>query len=507
MVLFAELILYLVASLPATSALGSARTHATIQLRGTVSQSEGALGWSPTRVDGQLLFCNMYPVEAMANLTRKGRLVPDSEIAHQACEYVNDVHDQDVFQVYLHGVPTVLQDSFHVSSLPQGYGLPVVVLKKAGTEESPSMGFHAFVFPQSPVAHIAVIDAYDGNVSLPRLIVEDRAARPPSTEELQFDHIYTIDAGTYDISLMTRGGTKISKEEQLLPASTISISNGQNYAVMRVGGSSAVHPPELVIFRIEPDHVEELAGMVEREKSTGIGELTPGPVAIGISSAATAALVPLKNPVPTPRGNGTSVEATNMMLRHSDTASVQQPPETEEEMLAIDEQQHYDLTIVVLITIAVVLGVALVAASAYFEAMNAGPIYSEKAEEKTYAEHAAWAEKERRAREDDWAEEQRRAREEAYAEEQRQAREAAVHKQARMADREKREYEEEEQHANMVGAAPVGHEALRPLAKPPSLLGASAHADWGSRSFLHAEHPLYTRSAPAYHLAGSKGAF
>merc|ERR1719160_2454131 len=136
---------------------------------------------------------------------------------------------------------------------------------------------------------------------------EDRAARPPAAGELQFNHIYTINKGTYDISLMIRGSTNSSNEEQPVARSAISILSGQNYAVMRIEGvCSAVCPPELVLFRIKPLQVEELSGIAEQDNSTSMLNSAPGPAAVGNTSNATDAFLPFPTTVETQSDNDTT---------------------------------------------------------------------------------------------------------------------------------------------------------------------------------------------------------
>eukprot|EP00747_Dinoflagellata_sp_TGD_P051895 gnl/TRDRNA2_/TRDRNA2_147596_c0_seq1.p1 gnl/TRDRNA2_/TRDRNA2_147596_c0~~gnl/TRDRNA2_/TRDRNA2_147596_c0_seq1.p1 ORF type:complete len:235 (-),score=41.25 gnl/TRDRNA2_/TRDRNA2_147596_c0_seq1:34-738(-) len=198
---------------------------------------------------------------------------------------------------------------------------------------------------------------------------------------------------------------------------------------MRIGGiSSALCPPELVLFHFKPLQVEELSGIAEQEKSASIGTLAPGHPTVRITSAASGALLPFPAVV-------TSAEALhNMESQHSDQFSVQQPSQNQPAMLESEEQPDY-LIMVVLVTIAVALVIALAVASVCIEPLSSRA--GAWPEQKVSAAHVALAEVERRAREEAeqqaaaveyaaWAEGERRAREEAWATEKRQAREAEV---------------------------------------------------------------------------------
>merc|ERR1719436_459023 len=72
------------------------------------------------------------------------------------------------------------------------------------------ISFQSFAFPKSAgrrEAQLAVIDAFSGNASMPRLKMEDHVSGKEikmvakRTEQLNFNRVYSVEAGEYDASI------------------------------------------------------------------------------------------------------------------------------------------------------------------------------------------------------------------------------------------------------------------------------------------------------------------
>merc|ERR1719382_114201 len=138
-----------------------------------------------------------------------------------------------------------IHGTFEVGELPMTDAILLVVLEKR--KESPLVSFQSFAFPVSTDntdAQLAVIDAFRGNSSAPRLRMEDHiTGKEEQTvskriEQLSFNRVYSVEAGTYDASVTDRHRGADSAAEEQLERSTkkvLTLAKNQNYVVLRTG--------------------------------------------------------------------------------------------------------------------------------------------------------------------------------------------------------------------------------------------------------------------------------
>ena len=105
--------------------------------------------------------------------------------------------------------------------------------------------FQSFAFPPTAQdAQIAIIDAYKGSKDRTRVHVEDHpaasanaAAAPAArSEDLDYDHVYALSGGEYDVSMLLYiNNTEVPKKEH------VSMREGDDFVLLRTGGSGLEH--------------------------------------------------------------------------------------------------------------------------------------------------------------------------------------------------------------------------------------------------------------------------
>merc|ERR1740123_943667 len=123
---------------------------------------------------------------------------------------------------------------------------------------SPLMAFSSFAFPTAmgtTEAQIAVIDAFAGNASVAhhsaRLRVEGHVAADRQDqsegreEELNFNHVYMIEEGTYNASVVERRSGNASHPTR--HSRPLALSGRGNYVVLNTGDDGEF-PQLLTIF-------------------------------------------------------------------------------------------------------------------------------------------------------------------------------------------------------------------------------------------------------------------
>mmetsp|Transcript_108679 Transcript_108679/g.313852 ORF Transcript_108679/g.313852 Transcript_108679/m.313852 type:complete len:293 (+) Transcript_108679:66-944(+) len=243
MVLAPELAASLSVASAAESALRSARDRAQKALAAGVV--------TPLRLNQKLLLCNAYPGDMPISASLNGKDVFGSSeakgaIAFQKCQYITshvqkqDRLDFDIGDAEVHG-------TFEVGDLPVTDAVLLLVLQKR--EGSSMIGFQSFAFPSAAGredAQLAVINTFKGNTTDPRLAMEDhlapvggkdKSAVARRTEQLNFNRVYSVEAGTYDTAIIDEpneaSGNKRSASRSL------TFAKGTNYVLLRTPSGDA----------------------------------------------------------------------------------------------------------------------------------------------------------------------------------------------------------------------------------------------------------------------------
>mmetsp|Transcript_57600 Transcript_57600/g.106465 ORF Transcript_57600/g.106465 Transcript_57600/m.106465 type:complete len:286 (-) Transcript_57600:42-899(-) len=210
----------------------------------------------PLQFHQSLLICNAYPHEEPAIVSKNGKeLEMDgdvTEVGYGHCAYAKDhVESSDKLDFLLRGTET--QGTFEIGELPQSDSVLLLVLERRDAHTS-LVGFQSFAFPihsEDQGAQLAIIDAFKGNSSKPLLRMEDHItvkqdkAIAKRSEVLSFNHVYSVEPGTYDAFVEVHN----KEEAHFLANATKRIAHlgkNANYVIMRMG--DATHQQSLLVF-------------------------------------------------------------------------------------------------------------------------------------------------------------------------------------------------------------------------------------------------------------------
>jgi len=213
----------------------------------------------PMHFDQKLLICNAYPSTSPAVISKNGKQVlsndaAEASIGYQQCRYLPaQVQKHDRLDFGLNGVE--VEGSFQVGDLPSSDAVLLLVLERHGT--SSMISFQSFAFPKSADrqdAQLAVINAFSGNTSLPRLRMEDHISGKEiktvakRVEQLSFNRVYSVEAGEYDASVMDTDeeSSAARKELERKTKRLVKMAKSGNYVLLRTGGGD--FEESLVVF-------------------------------------------------------------------------------------------------------------------------------------------------------------------------------------------------------------------------------------------------------------------
>lgn len=257
---------------PADEKASSAADSVPAAASGAAGQGPEAVGAEdgmvkPFSFDQKMLICNAYPsaIGLACSRNDKNMMGEAESIGFRQCRYVQEnVQAKDRLDLSLHAENNDLKSTFEVGALPATDAILLLVpYRKPG---SPLIRFQSFAFPQGGErkdAQLAVIDAFAGNTSAARLIVQDHIDDTPVAqkadgakaaavsfkakrqEQLSFDRVYQVEAGLYDASVED---TKQEVEEGKKAPKVVNLAQDQSYVVIRTGddrvGESLVVFPE-----------------------------------------------------------------------------------------------------------------------------------------------------------------------------------------------------------------------------------------------------------------------
>lgn len=185
----------------------------------------------------QLRVCNAYPDEEPLDIVRATETLTESAMHYKECRSFSvpiKTGDKLDFKVGNANAGT-----FTIDELPSNDATMLLVIYRHDTR-STTVSFASHVYSNLLNAQISVIDAYRGKARSGITIRDHAGASAGRAEELRYNSVVALNAGTYDIVL---DGTKVS--------SPLAAVDRETYAVIRVGVEAEqgkAYPQELIVF-------------------------------------------------------------------------------------------------------------------------------------------------------------------------------------------------------------------------------------------------------------------
>jgi len=186
----------------------------------------------PMNFEQKLLVCNAFshekPVQILVN--EENDITKDKKLPYKRCEYLSTkVTENDRLDF---NVEEGIGGTFEVSDLPKNDAVLLLVFERRDSSSNLA-SFQSFAFPfnsAGAAAQVAIIDTVKG---LPgKLRMEDHVTDKKSRvrfEMLDFNRVYSIEAGNYDADL-SHGDESTSTLKK-----TLSLNSGENYVLLRTG--------------------------------------------------------------------------------------------------------------------------------------------------------------------------------------------------------------------------------------------------------------------------------
>jgi len=210
----------------------------------------------PLRFKQQLLVCNAYPSDSPVVIRRNAResmVNAEHALGFKECRYMNNqVQKRDRIHFSLRDVE--VEGTFEVGDLPSTDALLLLVLEKRPA--TPKVSFQSFAFPSgadAKDAQLAVINTFTGNASSPHLKMQDHIAEKEKqtitkrTEKLNFNRVYSVEAGGYDVSITDEHRAGLSDTAlEAFTRKSLNLARNSNYVIIRTGGDN--FKESLVVF-------------------------------------------------------------------------------------------------------------------------------------------------------------------------------------------------------------------------------------------------------------------
>jgi len=191
----------------------------------------------------KLVACNTFPDEEAVSITQNRKHRLEDNLKYKECRTIQGKvaeGDQLVFESKSAGTWT-----FQVGALPEADSTLLLVFEKRD-DKSKVPSFQSFAFPASENdAQLAIIDAYKGTSQRTKVHLSDSVNGHSRAEDLDYDRVYAIETGDYDLSMLL-GTNSTSKGER------VHMTKGGDYVALRLGGSGYSHEfkEELVTFAL-----------------------------------------------------------------------------------------------------------------------------------------------------------------------------------------------------------------------------------------------------------------
>jgi len=191
----------------------------------------------------KLVACNTFPDDEPVSITQNRKHKLENALGYKECKAITgpiEEGDQLVFESKSAGTWT-----FQVGALPESDSSLLLVFEKRD-EHSKVPAFQSFAFPPSKEdAQLAVIDAFKGKNGRTRVHLSDAIPGHQRAEDLDYDRVYAIESGDYDLSMLVG-------ENATSSPSKMHMTKGGDYVALRIGGSGYAHDfdEELVTFAL-----------------------------------------------------------------------------------------------------------------------------------------------------------------------------------------------------------------------------------------------------------------
>lgn len=193
----------------------------------------------------KLRVCNAYPnTDSLAVFRGKEELTGLAPMPYKACrDFEAPMKSGDKLEFK---IGDAMAGTFSVADLPQNDAIMLLVIHRHDTL-STAVSFESHVFANLMNAQIAVIDTYRGaaksNPEIRDLKQEKGTAHETRSEQLRYDSVVAVNAGTYEVVLKGQNGT--------VAKSSLVALDKESYVVLRTGveaqqGES--FPQEIVVF-------------------------------------------------------------------------------------------------------------------------------------------------------------------------------------------------------------------------------------------------------------------
>lgn len=189
----------------------------------------------------RLRVCNAYPYQTPLDVSLGERRLTDQAMSYKECrefdtrlERRNKIH-------FAFGEASA--GSFVVSDLPTNDAVLLLVVYRRDAEGT-AVAFESHVFSNLLNSQIAVINTYRGASQATLRIQDQEDAATERSEVLQYDNVAAVNAGSYEVAL-------VSSDGELKSRANLVAKNRESYAVIRCGvepKDGKAYPDEIMIY-------------------------------------------------------------------------------------------------------------------------------------------------------------------------------------------------------------------------------------------------------------------
>eukprot|EP00440_Ansanella_granifera_P015318 gb/GFBE01016651.1/.p1 GENE.gb/GFBE01016651.1/~~gb/GFBE01016651.1/.p1 ORF type:complete len:302 (+),score=99.51 gb/GFBE01016651.1/:1-906(+) len=236
---------------------------------------------SATKVDmkRKLRVCNAYPGEEKVTVFIKGYdLTADAGIKFKECRDLSAdaLKDGSRLDFKADGLAA---GTFTVSDLPM-YECTMVLVVQRKDMQGTAVSFQSHVFSPAKTAQVAIIDAYVGSAKSKLSIVEDDEDEAAAGEEVPFNSVLGVSAGSYEV-LLSDGSAKVKE--------SLGVVGTESYVVIRTGAddkgafldkTAARYPQDIVVYPETKPPQEKEAPEVPEKKEERSGAVTVAPAGL-----------------------------------------------------------------------------------------------------------------------------------------------------------------------------------------------------------------------------------
>lgn len=189
----------------------------------------------------RLRVCNAYPYQTPLDVSLGDKHLTEQPMPYKECREFDtrlERHNKIHFKF-----GDASAGAFVVSDLPNNEAVLLLVVYRHDAE-STAVAFESHVFSNLLNSQIAVLNTYRGPDQATLRIQDTEDADTERSEVLQYDNVAAVNAGSYEVAL-------VSSEGELKGRENLVAQNRESYAVIRCGvapkeGKS--YPDEIMIY-------------------------------------------------------------------------------------------------------------------------------------------------------------------------------------------------------------------------------------------------------------------